>query len=59
MDFTFQMIIDIAGVGSAIFRCGMRGFTSHNNYLQKKLINKYTKKLEFSNGIGNFRMAHW
>ena len=39
----------------------MCGFTSHNNYLQKKLTNKSTKKLEFSTRVGTIvgRLMHY
>ena len=57
--FTFQTITDIAGACGAISgarNCGMFGFTSHNNYLQKKLTNKYTIFLKFSARVGT--IAH-
>ena len=31
------------------FKCSMRGFTSHNNCLQKKITNKYTEKFGIFN----------
>ena len=48
------------------FRCGMRGFTSHNNYLRKKLTNKYTdkqvqvhKQVQVSTSTNKYKYTVW
>ena len=46
--FTFQMIIDIAGARGAISFAVCVG-SPVNNYLQKKLTNKYTEKFGIFN----------
>ena len=49
--FTFQTTIGVHGAVSDEVR--MRGFTSRNNYLQKKkLTNQYTEHSEFSTRVG-------
>ena len=56
--FTFQTVIDITGAhGTILDAVCMRGFTSHNNYLQKK-VNKQVHKFffEFSTRVGT--IAH-
>ena len=52
--FTFQMIIDIAGVRNAISDAVCVGSPVVIKLFTKKLTNKYTKKFGISTRVG-----HW